>query len=271
MVGEDEESEDENALCNKPVWQRIIIVGAGAFLNLFMGFIVYVILFSGVNRMAILEVDKVTPDTPAYAVMQEGDRIVAVNGNRVWYYKDFKFLLNTVNPGEEIDLTINRQGEKKNVKVQPYYAEENMEYRIGIEMKIKNLGFFGKLKYAFYELFFIIKAIFYSFFMLITGKLSISSMSGPVGTVSIMSTAAKSGLSSFMSLFAMLTVNVGIFNLLPLPALDGGRVFFLLVELVRGKPVSRDKEGMVHFIGLALLMLLMVFVTVNDISTLLKR
>jgi len=270
MVGEDEDSDDPNAFCNKPVWQRIIIVGAGAFLNILMGFIVYIILFSGVKQVPVLKVDSLVPEKPAYEVMMPGDEITAVNGSRVWYYKDFKFLLNTIKPDEEIKLTIKRDGKKMDVNIQPYLDEESGSYNIGIYMKTEKMTFFGVIKYAFYELFFVIRAIFYMLIMLITGKLPLGSVSGPVGTVSVMSSQMQYGFEAFMSLFAMLTVNIGIFNLLPLPALDGGRTFFLFVELIRRKPVSRKMEGMIHFVGLVLLLLLMLLVTVSDITNIFR-
>lgn len=270
MVGEDEESEDQNALCNKPVWQRIIIIGAGAFLNILMGFIVYLVIMGNVHQMPILNVKQVVENTPAYEVLMPGDSIKAVNGNRVWYYKDFKFLINTIDPEESLTLTVKRGENTFDCNITPYYSEES-GYQIGILMDTEDVGFLGKIKYAFYELFFVIKAIFYSFYMLLRGQVSLNSISGPVGTVGIMTQAAKNGFYSFINLFAMLTVNIGIFNLLPLPALDGGRVFFSLIELVIGKKIPPKKEGMVHFIGLILLLALMFFVTVNDIVTVFLR
>ncbi len=269
MVGEDEASDDENALCNKPTWQRIIITGAGAFLNVLMGFIVYVVIMWNVTQMPTLKVSQTVENTPAYNVLEVGDEIVAANGNRVWYYKDFKFLLNTISPGEELSLTVKRNGETFNVDITPNYTEEK-EYQIGILMDVEEIGFFGKLKYAFYELFFIIKAIFYSLFLLISGKVAFNNVSGPVGTVGVMVEAARGGFMSFLSLFGMLTVNIGIFNLLPFPALDGGRVFFMIIELIRGKKIPPEKEGLVHFIGLLILFLLMIFVTVNDVMVLFR-
>ena len=221
--------------------------------------------------MPVLKVESLTPDTPAYEVLMPGDEIVALDGNRVWYYKDFKFLLNTVDGEDEITLTVKRDGKKQDVTLTPYINEQTGEYNIGFRMHTEKVGFFGVLKYAFYELFFIIKAIFYSFSLLLSGGVSFDNISGPVGTVNVMSNQMQYGLSAFMTLFALITVNIGIFNLLPLPALDGGRVLFLLVELIRRKPVPRKMEGFIHFTGLALLMLLMLFVTVNDISMLIGK
>ncbi|MBQ3053366.1 MAG: RIP metalloprotease RseP [Clostridia bacterium] len=271
MEGEDEESDEENALCNKPVWQRLIIVAAGAVINLIMGFVIYIILFMQITSVPVLRVESLEENTPAYRQMMVDDTIIAVNGKRIWYYKDFKFLINTVSPEKELTLTVKRQGEKVDVKITPQYNEENNVYLIGINMAREKLNFFNTLKYAIFETFYIMKVILYSFSMLITGGISIKTMSGPIGTVNVMTQAAKSGLFTFFNLFAMLTVNIGIFNLLPLPALDGGRVFFMFIELIRGKPIDPKKEGIVHFIGLVLLVVLMVFVTFNDLSAIINN
>ncbi|MDP4118295.1 MAG: M50 family metallopeptidase [Bacillota bacterium] len=271
MEGEDENSDDVNALCNKPIWQRIIIVAAGAFLNILMGFIIYAIVYAQMPQMPILTVQSVYENTPAFEYLMPGDKITAVNGNKVWYYKDFKFLINTIDAGKEIKLTVKRGDEKLNINITPQYDKQSKSYILGFQMKQENMTWWRVLKYGVCETFFIIRVILYSLFMLFTGKVAITSVSGPVGTVGIMSKAASNGFYSFIQLFAMLTVNVGVFNLLPIPALDGGRVFFMFVELLRGKPIDPQKEGVVHFAGLVLLLAFMLFITVNDITTLIKR
>ncbi|MBR3577057.1 MAG: site-2 protease family protein [Clostridia bacterium] len=115
------------------------------------------------------------------------------------------------------------------------------------------------------ETFFTMRLVIYSLGMLITGEVGISDMSGPVGASTVIGQAASAGALSLFNIFAMLSVNVGLFNLIPFPALDGGRIFFLLIEMIRRKPIPPEKEGMVHFIGLILLLILMVFVTSSDI------
>ena len=270
LEGEDESSESKSALCNKPVWQRMIIVSAGAALNIILGFLVYTLLYSALPQMPVMTVDTVYENTPAYGNIMPGDKITAVNGGRVWYYKDFKFLINTKGANKPVDITVKRDGKKINYSVVPV-EDENGVYVIGIKMATEKMNIFKSLKCGLYETFFIIKIIFYSLFMLIKGSVPLSSVSGPVGTVSVMSEAAKQGVASFASLFAMLTVNIGIFNLLPIPALDGGRVFFMFIELLRGKPIDPQKEGMVHMIGLILLLGLMFLVTIGDIGSLISK
>lgn len=237
-------------------------------MNVLTGFVIYAILFVGVSDMPILKVESLTPNTPAYNVLKPQDKIVAINGSRVWYYKDFKFILNTVNGEETVNITVKREGKTQNFEITPYLNEQTQTYNIGIILQTEKMNFFNILKYLFYELFFIIKAVVYSLIMLVTGRVSFDSVSGPVGTVSVMSSQIKNGFNSFLSVFGLITVNIGIFNLLPIPALDGGRVFFLLVELICRKPVPKKMEGFVHFVGLMLLMLLMLAVTVKDVSML---
>ena len=270
LEGEDESSDSETALCNKPVWQRMIIVSAGAALNILLGFFIYTLLYTAIPDMPVMAVESVYENTPAYGNIMPGDEIVSVNGGKVWYYKDFKFLINTKGADSPVNITVKRNGEKKSFTLTPV-EDESGAYIIGIKMSTEKMNFLKCLKYGLFETFFIIKIIFYSIIMLIKGAVPLSSVSGPVGTVSVMSEAAKQGFASFLNLFAMLTVNIGIFNLLPVPALDGGRVFFMLIELLRGKPVDPKKEGLIHMIGLILLLGLMFIITIGDIGTLIGK
>ena len=128
------------------------------------------------------------------------------------------------------------------------------------KMNLKNAIVCG-----FKETFFLVRVVIYSLMMLVTGKVPVSQMAGPVGTTVIIGQAAQSGILNLLYIFSLLSVNIGIFNLIPFPALDGGRIFFLLIEMVRRKPIPPEKEGMVHFVGLVLLMILMVLVTSSDI------
>ena len=132
-------------------------------------------------------------------------------------------------------------------------------------MKNENMTLVDAVKCGFNEMFFVVRVIVYSLMMLVTGKVPVSEMSGPVGTTMLIGQAAQMGILNLLYMFALLSVNIGIFNLIPFPALDGGRIFFLLIELIRRKPIPPEREGMIHFIGLVLLMILMIFVTSSDI------
>lgn len=264
MEGEDEDSESTGALNNKPVWKRLIIISAGALVNIFIGVIVFFLIFTQVPQQPTLCIAEVTEGSPAQTVLQPGDCIRAINGRQVRYYKDFKFILSN-EATESITLEVERDGATQQFLITPQYNAETQTYLLGVTLASKSLTFFEKLQYCFYETFFVIRLVIYSLLMLLTGKVPISEMSGPVGASSVIGTAAKTNRLSLFNIFAVLSVNVGIFNLIPFPALDGGRLFFLLVELIRRKPIPAEKEGYVHFVGLIILFGLMIFITYSDI------
>ncbi len=269
MEGEDEDSESEGALNKKPVWKRLIIISAGALVNILLGLVIFFTIFMQTPQQLTLEIATVTEGSPAQEVLQTGDVIRAINGRKVHYYKDFKFILSNEASGP-VTIEVERGGERKQFHITPQYDAENQSYIIGVMLGSKTLTFFEKLKYCFYETFFVIRLVIYSFIMLFTGKVPISEMSGPVGASSIIGTAAKTNWLSLFNIFAVLSINIGIFNLIPFPALDGGRLFFLLVELIRRKPIPAEKEGYVHFVGLIILFGLMLFITYSDIVKLIS-
>lgn len=264
MEGEDADSEDDRALNKKPLWQRLIIVSAGAMLNLLLGFVIIVILYSAQGTAPTINVESVQQGAPAYGVLQPGDRIVKYNGNRTWYYKNLNFMMSD-NDGSPVTLEIERGEERFPVELTPQYNEEYGRYMIGVSFASENLNPLTILKYSFYEMFFVVKLVLYSLVMLVTGKVPLSQVSGPVGAGSMIGEAARAGFLTLLNISAILSINIGVFNLIPFPALDGGRIFFMLVELVRRKPIPTEKEGMVHFVGLVLLMVLMIVVTWNDL------
>lgn len=264
MEGEDEDSEAEGTLNNKPVWKRLIIISAGALVNIFMGLVVFFLIFMQSPQQPTLDIADIADGSPAQEVLQKGDVIRSINGRKVHYYKDFKFILSNEATGP-VTIEVERNGEHKQFSITPQYDAENQTYLIGITLGSKTLTFFEKLKYCFYETFFVIRLVIYSFIMLITGKVPISEMSGPVGASTIIGTAAKANWLSLFNIFAVLSINIGIFNLIPFPALDGGRILFLLVELIRRKPIPAEKEGYVHFVGLIILFGFMIFITYSDI------
>ncbi len=273
LEGEDESSDDPNALSKKPVWARFIVMAAGAIFNIISGFIAMLVLCSYMQGFPTLEVgslDTGIPGAPAPQVLQIGDKITAINGNKLWTYSDLEFLMSAEADGSETELTVKRSGEKIKVKMTP--VAYGGSYKFGFSPKFEEKNAWTLTKYAFSETLFTGRIVFYSLKMLVTGRVGIQEMSGPVGTGQIISDVVETaqehpqtGIPNLLNIFSLLAINVGIFNLIPFPALDGGRIFFLLIELIRRKPIPPEKEGMVHFIGLALLLLLMVFITSSDI------
>ncbi len=266
LEGEDESSDNPRSLSNKPVWARLIVMAAGATFNLILGFVVFLFLYLSTPTFPELTVGGLStdiPNAPAVSVLKAGDEITAINGKKLWYYKDLQFIMQNETDGGEMTLTIRRDGVKQDVTITPVIYEGR--YMFGFVPKRSEITFGSAIKYAFCETFFVIRLVIYSLMMLITGKISVTEMSGPIGTGAVIGQAAAAGMPNLFNLFALLSVNIGIFNLIPFPALDGGRIFFLFIELIRRKPIPPEKEGMVHFVGLALLMLLMIFVTTSDI------
>lgn len=267
MDGEDEESENKNAFSNKNVYQRMAVVVAGAVMNILLGFVICFVLCLTLKDYSTTVIEQVITGYPAESAgLQAGDKIVKINGSNVLSAADFNLEL-FLNGDRENTVTVERNGVKNDIKVTPVINDNR--YVVGIKFGLNET--FGQIvKNSFKDTLFMIKMIFTSFKMLFTGTANISDVSGPVGIVNEIGSAAKSGFLSLLNLVALITINLGVFNLLPIPALDGGRLVFLIVEAVTRKRVPPEKEGMVHMIGLIFLLLVMVLVTSNDIFKLVK-
>ncbi len=265
LEGEDENSNDPRALNNKPAGKKLAVMAAGAGFNLISGFIVLTLCFMFQQSYTTLNVGRILdiPGSQAAQFIKVGDEIVALDGKNVWNFKDFSFLMSSVDKTKPVEITIKRDGEKKDVSILPVEYEGN--YLIGVEMQTKDMTFKDAIVCGFKEMFFVVRVVIYSLMMLVTGKVPVSQMSGPVGTTVLIGQAAQMGIINLLYMFALLSVNIGIFNLIPFPALDGGRIFFLIIELIRRKPIPPEKEGIIHFAGLILLLILMVFITSSDI------
>lgn len=270
LEGEDEASDDPRAFGSKTPLQRIAILAAGAVMNILLGFaLMLVILFMPKSEViAVPVIDTVLEDYPAAeAGLQPGDRILEVDGKKISTQLDLSFEMSRYRGGE-IELVYERDGERRRTALTP--KEENGMYYVGYTPQTRELTFTSRITTAYHYTCFYGKMIVVSLFDLVTGKIGTENMSGPVGIVNEIGSAAQSGLDTLLNLAALITINLGIFNLLPLPALDGGRILFVLAELITRRKIPPEKEGLVHFIGFALLLLLMVFATYNDIVRLLK-
>lgn len=266
LEGEDEDSDDPRSLNNKPAWKRLVVMAAGAVFNLVTGLLVFLFIYMSMPKYNSLEVAKFTddiPNAPAKYVMEVGDEIKAVNGKRVWNFNDFSFVMSMTKTSQELDVTVERDGRAVDLKITP--VKYDGRYVLGFQVAQKDMTLPAAIKLSFAQTVFIIKVVIYSFMMLVTGGVSMTEMSGPIGTGKVIGSAAKSGFFSLAQIFALLAVNVGVFNLIPFPALDGGRIFFLLIEMITRKKLPPEKEGMIHMIGFMLLIVLMIFVTSSDI------
>ncbi len=274
MVGEDEESDDPGALCRKPVWQRMIVTAAGAFMNLVLGFVVMTCLVISSGALGGTVVADFFEDakSPDYGLMV-GDKIVAIDDIGVHTATDLVYTI-MHDAREPVDVTVIRDGSRVILEdVQfPHYTEAGHVYGnrdFYVYAVEKNFGTVAHQ--AFWQSANTVRMIWDSLIDLVFGdEYTVEDLSGPVGVTQAISEAAETGAYNFLYMFVFISVNLGIFNLLPLPALDGGRLFFQFVELIRRKPISPRLEGYVHFAGILLLMLLMVVVTFQDITRLIS-
>lgn len=275
MEGEDDASEDDRAFNKKPVWQKMIIVVAGALMNLILGFILMVLLLTtSTDLIGTNTIKEFYPDAVSSQYgLQAGDRFVEIDGHHVWSELDLSFLMSRSQDGV-FDFVVERNGEKVTLN-DVHFATEQQNGITLIQYDFiiigEQPGFLNIVKNAFTQSASIVRMVWLSVFDLVTGRYGMSELAGPVGTVDIIADvtaqAVSSGsLTNLLTIMAFITINVGVANLLPLPALDGGRFLFLAIEAVRRKPVNPKYEGYVHAAGLALLLLLMVVVTYNDIA-----
>ncbi len=276
MAGENEESEDENAFSRKPVGQRIIITVAGAFMNLAVGILVMSLLVATQDVLpsnvvgAFIEHEDGTSNYAQAAGLRIGDEILEIDGTRVHIANEtvYEIMRKGIEP---LDVTILRDGERITLEnvLFPMIVDQGirygaMDFKVNPEAKTPATV----LKHAVFRSVSTIKMIWESLYDLVTGRYGVESVSGPVGVTKALGEAAESGMSDLVYLAVVISMNLGVMNLLPLPALDGGRLLFQLIEVVRRKPIPTEVEGYVHFAGMVLLMILMVVVAVKDIFTL---
>jgi regulator of sigma E protease len=255
---------------SKKVGQRIAAIFAGPLMNFLLAF---VILFSlGLLQGAPVDDPKLgllTDDGSAKeAGLLEGDVIQSIEGQSTSSWEEVVKIIQE-NPDKELTFEVERGGEILSFEVVPEATKVGEETigRIGAYNPVDK-SFSSSIKYGFIETYTWTKEILIGFGKLVTGQFSIDMLSGPVGIYDMTDQVAESGTLNLLRWAALLSINLGIVNLLPLPALDGGRLLFLFIEALRGKPIDRQKEGVVHFIGFSLLMLLMLVVTWNDIQRL---
>ena len=277
MHGEDEYSEIENAVNKKPVWQRFIIISAGSFMNLLFGFIIMAVIVSGANGFYSNKINRFASDAVSNTSgLMEGDEILKINEKKINIYHDLAYAIMREG-AEPVNATIIRNGEKiviNKIKF-PTVVEGGMKLGIiDFEPTIYEKNFMTVMSQTFYQPLSTADMIWTSLFDLITGKYGIEAVEGPVGITQVIgnsakeATESKSGGMGFLSLISMITINLGIVNLMPLPALDGGRIIFLIIEFVRRKPIKPEHEGYIHLAGFAMLILFMIFITYKDIMKL---
>lgn len=267
---------EQGSFAAAKVGARIATVVAGPIFNFILAFILslFVVGMCGSDRAVI---GAVMDGYPAEeAGLQSGDKIISLNGEHVYLYREVSFFSGS-NQGESVKVIYERDGKRYNTTIIPKYDETSGRYYMGFSG-----GSYEKdnaleiIRDSYYEVRYWIKVTYKSLGMLFKGQASVKDLSGPVGVAQVVGDVYEEAstygfltmVASMLNIAILLSANLGVMNLLPLPALDGGRLVFLIIELFRGKPVAKDKEAMVHFVGFVLLMLLMIFVFYNDIMRL---
>jgi regulator of sigma E protease len=280
-----EEFRATHSYASKSVWQRISVVLAGPFVNMLVAFL-FACLLIGLVGATDTKISAVSEDYPAgKAGLQAGDVITKLDHTRVHIFKDITLYM-TMHEGEELTVEYTRNGEQMTTTLMPEYNQEEQRYLIGIKAspRRENLNILEVVKYGWYEFTYNAGAVIKSLGMLVTGKLSFNDLSGPVGIAGTVNDIVDEVVDdtkeegfwvtaywvfiNMLSFTVLISANLGIMNLLPIPGLDGGRLIFLILEVFRGKPIPKKYEGIVTAIGFVLLLLLMAAVFFNDIRKL---
>lgn len=261
MEGEDEDSESEGSFSSKSIPKRMAVILAGAFMNFVLAFVVFIIYFMIIGT-PINTVGEVIDNSPAqHAGLLENDVIKEIDGIKI---SDWNGVTTAVSDSktDEIEIKVDRNGEEKIIKTETEISEGRK--MVGIVPATK-FSLVESVKNSFKLLFEMIKMMFDFIGRAIRGGVSTDEVSGPLGVYHAIGTAAKAGLIQIILITGFLSVNLGFFNLLPIPALDGSRFVFLLIEAIRGKKLDPRKEGLVHMIGFTLLIGFTIFITYKDI------
>ena len=269
MEGEDSDSDDENAFANKRVIQRIFVVVAGAFMNLVLGLVIISIMVSTQSLIGTTTVAKFEDNALSSQTLEVGDKIKSIDGMRVYTSTDVTTGLSR-STDNTVEFVVERNGEARTIDVEFEMSEYEGHQYINMDFFVLGVEktFSSVIKESLAQFVSYCRMIFLSLHDLIVGRYGVSDISGPVGTVSIVSTAVKTSLPTVLRIMALLTVNVGLFNLFPFPALDGWRLFVLVFEGIFKRKLPSKFEWLINSIGLALLIGLMCVVTFSDITKL---
>lgn len=293
MRGEEEAVDEEGSFSRATVWQRMAIVAAGPLMNFVLAMLL-VMIFTGMYGYVDTKIMEVEEGYPAMeAGIEPGDRILEVEGQKVRIYSKFSYVM-SFNQGETIEMQVRKaDGRKEIVELTPQYDEEQQRYRLGFSVGtnggsisdiVKAEGI-GKLlptlgrtvSHSFWALCYDVELVVRGFVQMITGQVGMDQVAGPIGIVSVIGESYKAGIkesimaaiSNVASMVTLLSVNLGVLNLFPIPALDGSRLVFLILEKIRGKKIPENVENWIYLCGFLLLMGLMVLIAVNDIRNLL--
>lgn len=285
MEGEDQDTDDPRSFQKAAWWKRLIILVAGSFMNLVAGFLIMAIVFAPAKQFVTPVIDTAVPGCTVVREggLQVGDELWEIDGERIYVQSDFSMFLQ-LNPGDTHDLVVRRNGQKlvfKDYKMEKHLFPGEETERYGFSFGVEDATFGNKMQYTWYSGLNVIRSVRLSLQMMVSGQAGLKDMTGPVGIVQIMSDsadAAENKADAFLNMLyvgGFLAINLAVMNMLPIPALDGGRVFGLLltcaVEKITRKKLDPKYEGYIHGIGMILLLAFMAIILFKDIFVIFKR
>lgn len=265
MEGEEEATQDPRAFNNKPVLTRMGVILAGPVMNFILAIILISIIsfFAGTATTEIL----VMPESPAaLAGLKNGDIIYTIEGQKINIWEEIVEIIGQ-KPDKNINVEVLRDGNILSYNIKTDVEQKTNRGMIGIKAVVEKHSFAKSLKAGIYTTFWVVKTILVGLLEMLKGQTK-ADVVGPVGIVHIVGEAAKIGFFNVLYLAAIISINLGLFNLFPIPALDGSKIVFLGIELIKGRALDQEKEGFIHFIGFALLMVLMIFILLKDLRKL---
>ncbi len=272
MTGDEEDWNDPNGFVNRKPWEKILIAAAGPFMNFVAAILLFIVIYSFLGIPAALDepvFGGVLEGTPAEAAgIQTGDRCVQVNGETVESWNDFTTQVAAAREGEALSLVLQRGGDEFTVDVQPFYDEEQGRLIVGVYSTVvyEKVSVFRAIPAGFQQTWHMTVLLAEGMKMLFTGEAGADDISGPIGITTMIGDAAREGMIELLAFIALLSVNLGLLNLLPIPALDGSKILLAVIEWIRRKRLDPEKESHIQWIGLLLLLGLMALATVNDIE-----
>lgn len=271
MEGEDSESADAAAFCNKAPWKRFLIIIMGAVFNLIFGFILIMITLAPAKVYTTTTIDSFHENAISVNYgLQAGDTILKVDGRRIYTTYDLSYNFTGIK-GDSVDMLVLRDGKKVFLNDVTFKTQETdgVNY-ISVDFYVRgqNRTFVSYFTQSFKTSISYARVVLFSLIDLISGKFGISAMSGPVGVTVAISQVARTGIMDLLPMIALISINLGLFNLLPIPALDGSRAIFILIEMIARKPIPQKYEAFIHAAGFILLISFMLFITAKDIFSL---
>ncbi|MBQ0111108.1 MAG: site-2 protease family protein [Oscillospiraceae bacterium] len=267
MEGEDAESDHPDAFCNKKPWKRLLVVVMGAVFNLLLGLVLVAVMLSPGNAFVTNEIEDFNTNAVSSQSLKKGDIIVEIGGRPVATPTEIAYTFSNVK-NDTIDITVVRNGKSvplNDVKFNTFTEKGYNMITVDFSLKAVKKNFGNYVATTFKTTFSYVKIVWWSLVDIITGRYGISALSGPVGATAIIGDVARQNLLNLLPICALLTVNLGIFNLLPLPALDGGRALFIIFEMIFRRPVLKKQEPLIHTLGFILLFAFLIGISGKDI------